>query len=56
MSNDIYKPKGTEVGQKRQKNTPAGFATGMLYTGRVIQAQPAEINYAYSISSRGNLE
>ena len=37
----IQKPKRTEVGQK---NTPAGFATGMLYTGRVIQVQPVEIN------------
>ena len=49
----IAKPKGTEVGQK---NTPAGFATGMLYTGRVIQAQPVEINYAYSRSRRANIE
>ncbi len=44
--------KGTEVGQK---NTPAGLATGMLYTGRVMETQPVEINYGHSRSRRGNL-
>ncbi len=36
----------------RQKNTPAGLATGMLYTGRVMETQPVEINYGHSRISR----
>ena len=39
-----------------QKNIPAGLATGMLYTGRVIQTQPVEINYAHSRYRRANIE